>query len=218
MKFAVIGLGRFGYQLAVSLAEHGMEVLGIDCSESIIASIRDKITQAVCLRVSDEESLLALGIEDMDTVIVAMGEDFAQSILITALLKKHLNVSNVIARATTRIHENILMLVGADRVVFPERDIGIKLANNLSFALVEFFQITDKFAITEIIAPKPFVGKTISELQLKKSRQVSCIGVKKHKDDEITLVTPDYVVMENDELIFAGNNDKLAELAEESKE
>jgi trk system potassium uptake protein len=216
MKCTVIGLGRFGYQLAVSLADQGMEVMAIDSGEAIIASIRDKVTQAVCMRVSDEETLLSLGIEDMDTVIVAMGEDFSQSILITALLKKHLNVKNVIARAVSKIHENILMLVGADRVVFPERDLGIKLANNLAFSLIEFFQVTEKFAITEIITPENFVGKTISELQLKKSRQVSCIGV--NEDGEIKLISPDYVVKEEDKLLFAGNNDKLADLAEEKEE
>ncbi len=215
MKCTVIGLGRFGYQLAVSLADQGMEVMAIDSSESIIASIRDKVTQAVCLRVTDEESLLTLGIEDMDTVVVSMGEDFAQSILITALLKKHLNVKNVIARAVNKIHENILMLVGADRVVFPERDLGIKLANNLTFSLIEFFQVTERFAITEIITPKSFIGKTISELQLKKSRQVSCIGV--NKEGEISLISPDYVVQEKDMLLFAGKNDKLAELAKEAE-
>lgn len=215
MKSCIIGLGRFGYQLAVSLADQGMEVMAIDSNEAIIASIRDKVTQAVCLTVSDEESLLTLGIDDMDVVVVAMGEDFSQSILITALLKKHLNVKNVIARAVSKIHENILMLVGADRVVFPEQDIAIKLANNLAFSLIEFFQVTEKFAITEIIAPKLFIGKTISELQLKKSRQISCIGV--NKDNEIILIGSDYVVQENDKLLFAGNNDKLAELAEEKE-
>ncbi len=213
MKCTVIGLGRFGYQLAVSLADQGMEVLAIDGNESIIASIRDKVTQAVCLRVSSEESLLTLGIEDMDIVIVAMGEDFAQSILITALLKKQLHVKNVVARAVSNIHENILMLVGADRVVFPEQDLGIKLANNLSFSLIEFFQVTEKFALTEIITPKSFVGKTISELNLRKSKQVSCIGV--NKNDEINLIGSDYEIQENDMLLFAGNNDKLADLAKE---
>lgn len=215
MKCTVIGLGRFGYQLAVSLADQGMEVMAIDSSEAIIASIRDKVTQAVCLRVTDEESLLTLGIEDMDTVIVSMGEDFAQSILITALLKKHLNVKNVIARAVNRIHENILMLVGADRVVFPERDLGIKLANNLAFSLIEFFQVTEKFAITEIIAPKSFIGKTLSELNLRKTKQVSCISV--NNENEINLIGSDYVVQENDVLLFAGNNDKLANLAREKE-
>ena len=113
-----------------------------------------------------------------------------------------------------QILNSILMLVGADRVVFPERDLGIKLANNLSFSLIEFIQVTEKFAITKIPAQKNFVGKTISELQLKKSRQVSCIGV--DKEGEINLISPDYIIQEKDELFFAGKNDKLAELAKET--
>ena len=157
-----------------------MEVLAIDRNEEIIAKIRDRVTQGICLNVIDEDSLRVVGIEDMDTVIVAMGEDFSQSILITALLKKYFNVPNIIARAVNQIHENILKLVGADKVVFPEQDLGIKLANNLSFSgVIEFMQFSDKFAITEVKVPNNFIGKTISELQLKKSRNISCIGIRK---------------------------------------
>jgi trk system potassium uptake protein TrkA len=216
MKFCVIGLGRFGNQLAITLAEKGMEVLAIDRNESIIANIRDKVTQAICMNVENEESLQAVGIEDMDTVIVAMGEDFSQSILITALLKKHLNVPKVIARAVNKIHENILMLVGADKVVFPERDLGIKLANTLSFALVEFVQVSEKFAIAEIKPPTSFIGKTISELQLRKTWQVTCIGIKK-EGEEIILISPDYVVVAGDKLLLAGTNESLADMAEEAE-
>ncbi|MCK4651235.1 TrkA family potassium uptake protein [Candidatus Babeliales bacterium] len=213
MKFCVIGLGRFGDKLAQTLAEKGMEVLAIDRNESIIASIRDKVTQAICMNVENEESLKAVGIEDMDTVIVAMGEEFSQSILVTALLKKHLNVPKVIARAVTKVHENILMLVGADKVIFPERDTAIKLANTLSFALMEFVQVSEKFAIAEIKPPKNFIGKTISELQLRKTWQVTCIGIK--KEEEITLINPDYVIIESDKLLLAGSNERLADIAEE---
>lgn len=213
MKFCVIGLGRFGNQLARTLSEQGMEVLAIDREESLIAAIRDKVTQAICMNVDSEESLRAVGIEDMDTVIVAMGEDFAQSILITALLKKHLHIPQVISRAVNKVHENILKLVGADRVVFPERDLGIRLAHNLSFSMAEFVQVSDKFAISEIKAPESFVGKTIEELKLRKSRHVMCIAVK--KDGEITLISPDYVVTAEDNLILAGKNVNLADVAEE---
>ena len=111
MKFCVIGLGRLGYQLATGLAENGMEVMAVDSNESIIASIRDKVTQAICLRVTDEESLRNIGVEEMDTVIVATGENFAQSILITALLKKRLNMPKVITRAIDDLHKDILKLV-----------------------------------------------------------------------------------------------------------
>ncbi len=214
MKFCVIGLGRFGYQLSVSLAEQGMEVLAIDYNESIVASIRDKVTQAVCMKVEDEESLRAIGVEDMDTVIVAMGENFAQSILITAILKKDLNVPKIIARAVSKIHENILKLVGASQIVFPERDLGLKMAKTLSLSLSNLVQVTENFAITELKAPKNFVDKTISELNLRKSRNITCIGVK--KDKKITIITPDYIIIEDDILVLAGENEGLAALAEEA--
>lgn len=90
MKFCVIGLGRLGYQVAVRLAENGMEVMAIDKDESIIASIRDQVTHAICLQVTDEASLSNVGVDEMDTVIVAMGENYAESILTTALLKNDL--------------------------------------------------------------------------------------------------------------------------------
>ena len=129
MKFGIIGLGRLGYHLATTLAENGMEVLGVDSNESIIASIRDNITQAICMRVTDEVSLQSIGIDQMDTVIVAMGENFAQSILVTALLKKRLAIPRVITRAVSDIHKEILILVGADQVVLPEKEVGIHLAD-----------------------------------------------------------------------------------------
>jgi len=212
MKFCVIGLGRFGYQLAETLAEQGMEVLGIDRNENIIASIRDKITQAICLDVVDEQSLQPLGLDDMDTVIVAMGEDFAQSILICALIKKHFPDLKVIARATNKIHEDILTLVGADKVVLPERDMGIKFAHQLSKPFLDIVNISDTFAVTQIAAPQSFVGKTVGELQLKKSRNIICIGIKKKGDDKIILANSDYVILEGDKLFLAGETQDLSNL------
>src|SRR5579862_7229433 len=107
MKFCVIGLGRFGYQVATALAEHGMEVLAIDSNESIVDAIKDNVTQAICMRVRDETSLQSIGIEEMESVVVAMGDDFAESVLITALLKKRLKVPHVVARAIDEIHKEI---------------------------------------------------------------------------------------------------------------
>lgn len=208
MKFCVIGLGRFGYQLAVSLAENGMEVLAVDENEKIVESIRDKVTQAVCFHIEDENSLRALGIDDMDTAVVAMGENFAGSIIITALLKKSLNISYVIARARNKIHGTILNLTGVDKVIMPERDSGVRLAKSLSLQFSEFTPLTESFAITQIETPPEFVGKTIAELQLRKSRNVACLAVR--KDDETVLVGLEYVVMEGDVLVLCGANKDLA--------
>jgi len=143
MKFCVIGLGRFGYQVATGLAEHGMEVLAVDSHEAIVASIRDYVTHAVCMRVTDEASLRSIGVDEMDTVIVATGENFAQSVLITALLKKRLNTQRVIARAINDIHQEILSLLGADEMILPEKEIGIRLADRLSSPFTDAYTIDE---------------------------------------------------------------------------
>lgn len=209
MKFCVIGLGRFGYQTAVSLAQQGSEVLAVDSDEAIVESIRNKVTQAVCFRIENEESLLELGIDEMDTVIVAMGENFEESIIITALLKKHLKTRYVIARARNRIHEEILKLTGADKVIMPERDSGLRLANSLSLKSVDFIPVTTAFGVTMTPAPERFFGKTIAELQLRKSRNIACIAVK--REDEMFLTGPEYVITEGDVLVLAGNNSDLTD-------
>lgn len=210
MKFCVIGLGRFGYQVATVLAEHGMEVIAIDSDESIVASIRDKVTQAICMRVKDESSLRNIGIEEMDTIIVATGENFAESVLITALLKKRLNMPRVIARAINSIHKDILKLIGADQIVLPEKEIGIKLADNLSSPFTDLFRLTQDFSVSQIIAPVRYVGKSLQQVNLYKNYAVICIGIK--KEEAIVPVNSDYIIQPKDRLIVAGNNDDLKRL------
>ncbi len=208
MKFCVIGLGRFGYQLAIVLAENGMDVIAVDSNESIVASIRDQVTQAICMRVTDEISLRSIGIDEMDTVVVAMGENFSQSILITALLKKRLNVPKVIARATNDIHKDILKLVGADRVVLPEKEIGIRLADQLSSPFTDLTRLTKEFSVSQIVAPKAFVGKTMQSLNLYRKYKVYCIGISEGNEKIIPLA-PDRAIKESDRLIVAGYNEDL---------
>lgn len=211
MKFCVIGLGRFGFQVAVSLAENGMEVLAVDKNESIIASIRDHVTQAICIEIIDEDSLQTIGIEEIDTVIVAMGESFAQSILITALLKKRLSIPHVITRAISEIHRDILMLTGANKTVLLEKDMALRLADNLSFAFKDLVRITKNFSISQIAAPRPFVGHALKRLDLHRDYRVQCIAIRK-EDDTVTLADPDYVIEENDTLIFSGETKNLMAL------
>jgi trk system potassium uptake protein len=211
MKFCVIGLGRFGYQVATVLAENGMEVLAIDSDESIVASIRDSVAHAIVMDVTDEASLRSVGVDEIDTVIVAMGEDTSQAILITALLKKHLKTPYVITRAIDDINKEILSLVGADRVILPEKEIGIRLADNLSSPFVDVTRLAKNFSITNIVAPQEFVGKTIAELDIFAEYNVHCIG--KKEEEKITAIGPDYVIKELDKLLFAGPNKNLEKLA-----
>ena len=211
MKACVIGLGRFGYNVATTLAEKGIEVLAIDANESIISDIRDSVTQAVCMKVKSQDDLESIGIEQMDVVVVAMGENFAQSILITALLKKKLHVERVITRAINLIHEEILTLTGADETIIPEREIGIRLAERLSSPFQEFFRITHQFSMSQIPAPASFIGSTVENLSLYKNYEVRCIGVK--RDEDFIPIAPDYVIQENDTLLIVGKETDLKKIA-----
>jgi trk system potassium uptake protein TrkA len=210
MKFCVIGLGRFGYKVATVLAEHGMEVVAVDSNESIVASIRDLVTQAICVRIADETSLRSIGVEDMDAVIVGTGENFAQSILITALLKQRLKVPTVIARGINEIHKEILTLIGANQIILPEQEIGMRLADDLATELTSIMRLTKNFAVAHIQAPKKFIGKTLEELKLLKNYNIQCIGIK--KADEIVAADDSYVLLADDKLVCAGAVDRIKEL------
>lgn len=212
MKFCVIGLGRFGYQVATGLAERSMEVLAIDSSEAIIASIRDHVTHAVCMRVTDENSLKAIGIDQIDTAIVATGENFAQSILITALLKKRHNVPYVIARAISDIHHDILKLVGADETILPEKEIGTRLASSLASPFTDVVPVKKEFSISHLPAPEKFVGKKVEELKLYGAYKIHCIGIQS-SEEKISSIDPEYIIAPLDELVFAGHPEDLEKIA-----
>jgi trk system potassium uptake protein len=211
MKFCVIGLGRFGKQVSLVLSENGAEVVAIDSNQSLVNAVRDEVTKAICTRITDEASLRSIGIEDMDTVIVAIGESFSQSVLITALLKKRLKIPYVIARAIDSVHHDVLALLGADRIVLPEQEIGTRLADNLSSALMDFIRITHDFGVGEIIAPHDFIGKSIQDLQLFDNYNVYCIG--KKFEEEAMPLDQEYTIEEHDRLLVAGLSGDLQKLA-----
>ncbi len=215
MKFCVIGFGRFGYHVATTLAENNMEVLAIDSNEAIIADIRDQVTQAICIRIRDVESLKTIGVDETDTVIVAMGENFAQSILVTALCKQKLKIRRVITRSISDIHREILLLIGADQVILPEREEGRRIADLLSLPFKAVTRLAANYLISELIAPEEFQKKSISELNFPESYGVICIG--KRDGEDIEPITPTYLVTENDVLLFSGTIKNLTRLPKPPK-
>lgn len=212
MKFCIIGLGRFGYNLAIFLSEQGNEVLAVDKNENLVSNIKDYVTQAICANVNDANALLQIGIEDIQMVIVAVGEDFAQSTLITALLKKELKTPFVIARAINSIHETVLKLVGADQVILLEKEMAHKLAEKLSMPIGDVVQITNNFVTAQLKVNKRFVGKSVKQMLEHKSNKISCIAVL--KGNEMVLIKEEYIIMEDDILLFAGNKRSLSLLLE----
>ena len=203
MKFCVIGLGRFGFNLATFLAEQGNEVLAIDKNPIQVNSIKNLVTQAICADITDAETLINAGVEDIKTVIVAVGEDFSQSTLITAILKKELKTPQVIARAINNIHETVLKLIGADQVVLLEREIAYKLGENLSLPIGEIVNIDGEFATTQLKIHSSLAGKTVEQILKGKSKKIACIAAK--KGDSFVLISHEYIILEGDVLLFAGN-------------
>ncbi len=212
MKFCVIGIGRFGYHVATTLAENGMEVIAVDSNESIVASIRDNVTQAVCMHVTSEDDLRSIGVDQIDTAVVAMGENFAESILITALLKQKLKTPTVITRSVSETHRDILALIGADKVILPEMEVGIMLAESLSLPFQSLVSLSPEFSISQLKAPEEFLGRSIGDLEaeLESAYDIKCIAHR--KDKEVIPPAQDYIIQEGDVLIFSGENRNLAKI------
>jgi trk system potassium uptake protein TrkA len=178
-QFAVIGLGRFGSSIARTLVNAGCEVLAIDESEEKVKEISDLVTQAVELDATDEKALKAVGIEDVDVAIVAIGTDIQASILITLMLKE-MGIKEVVAKALNARHGRILQKIGADKVIFPEREIGERLAQTLvTPSVLEQIELAPGHSIMEIVAPGTFVGKTIRDLDIRAKYGGNIITIKK---------------------------------------
>lgn len=207
MKFCIIGLGRFGQQLAQSLAEHNAEVLAIDSDEHEISAVRNYVTQAMCTEIIDATSLEAIGIEDIDVAIIAIGENIAQSILIAAIIKKRFKHVKVVARATSQTQKEILDLLKVDLVVRPEQESAIDLADTLSSPFNNLARLSKTFSIGLVTAPAEFIGKKIKELDLYNLHKVNCIGVK--RDKEFISINENYTILHDDELAISGKNEDI---------
>ncbi len=181
MKAAVIGIGRFGKSLALGLAERGIEVIAVDKNKERIEEIKDKVAFSVILNSEDEESLKSQDIDKVDVAIVSMGEgDFRSSVLTTLLLKR-IGVKTVISRAFEHVDMEILISIGADKVVFPEVEMGQRLARNLTApGIIDCINLDEHedFSILELEAPKRFWGKTLGELQIATRHGVNVVLIK----------------------------------------
>ncbi len=211
MKFCIIGLGRFGQQIAQSLAEHNAEVLAIDADEHEIAAVQNYVTQAICTEIIDASSLEAIGIEEIDVAIIAIGENIAQSILIAAIIKKRFKHIKVIARATSQTQKEILDLLKVDLVVRPEQEAATDLADTLSSPFNNLSRISKTFSIGLIKTSENFVGKKIKELDLYNSFKINCLGVK--RDKEFISISENYTILHDDELMVSGKNDDIAKFS-----
>ncbi|MBS3901055.1 MAG: TrkA family potassium uptake protein [Dethiobacter sp.] len=213
-QFAVIGIGRFGASVAAKLYEMGYDVLAIDTSESRIDGIVDKVTHAVVADSTSETALKSLGISNFDVVIVAIGQDIQASILTTLVLKE-MGVKQIVTKALTEQHGKVLQKIGADRIVFPERDMGIRVANNLAAAnVLDFIELSPDFSIVEFIATAEMVGKSLKELDFRAKFGVNVLAIR--TADKNISVSPGASdrIQAGDLLIMVGENTSLQRMGE----
>ncbi len=215
--FAVIGLGRFGSAIATTLTELGHEVIGIDSDEENVARISDFVAQAVQLDATDEKALRAAGIQDVDVAVISIGERIDASLLVVMLVKE-LGVATIVAKATTALHGRILERLGVSRVVFPERDMAIRVAHSLVVPnVLDYIELSRDFSIVEMPAPRAFVGRSLRELALRTSYGLTLIAIKRAArpgQAQTMIVAPvaDDRVETGDVLSLLGPTDRLSEI------
>jgi trk system potassium uptake protein TrkA len=203
-SIAVIGLGRFGGSITRTLIESGQEVLAIDMSEERVNEYMNIATHCVVGNAQDEQVLKSLGIRNFDCVVVAIGEDVQASIL-TTLIVKEMGVKKVWAKAKDDYHARVLEKIGADRVVHPERDMGVRLAHQLvAKNLIDYLEISEKFSMAEIQVTNPkLIDKTLQELDLPKNFKISVTAIRRYNGD-VELAAGKQVIRKGDSVLVVG--------------
>lgn len=218
-QIAVIGLGRFGYSVAKTLIDTGSEVIAIDREEEKVKAVADFVTYAVQLDAMDEKALRSVGVQNIDTAIVSIGEKIEASILVVMILKE-MGIKNIIAKAVTSLHGRVLENIGVQRVIYPERDMGVRVAHSLTRPnVLEELELSQEYSIVELPTPKEFVGKSVKEIQLRTKYGVNLIAVKRKvvvdgKTKEVWNVNPlpTDTMEEGDVLVLIGSNENLGRL------
>lgn len=213
-QYAVIGLGRFGSSLAMELLNLGHEVLGIDMDEEAVEEMSDKLTHVVVADSTEEEVIRSLGIRNFDCVVVAIGNDIQASIL-TAILLKDIGVKTVVAKALSELHGKVLNKIGVDRVIFPERDMGVRVAHQLvSPNLLDYIELSDEYTIAELAVPKRLAGRSLKELDPRARYGCSVVAINK-KSGVIIAPTAIDTIEERDVMVVIGTNEQIEKFENE---
>lgn len=227
MTFCVIGLGRFGREVAKALIEEKFDVIVVDKDDNKVNEFSETAASALILDATDDKALKESGISEVDCAIVSVGQKIDASILIVMLLKE-LGVKEVVAKAVDELHAEILKRVGADKIILPERETAIRLAKTYrSKRFFEVLEVAPEYTIAEISAPKSFFNKTLKELQLREKFGVTVIlikrknpylneeGIPEIKEDIIVSPKGEDLIMENDILIVLGKEKDLERIVKE---
>lgn len=211
MKCCLIGIGRFGTQLATTLAEHDIEVLAIDKDPMVIDRIKDTVSHAITIHAYDENSLRAAGVDEFSIVIIALGKNFADAVTITRICKQSFNTSRVIVRSGDRLQKEILKLIGADLVILPELESAARLADMLTSGFADATHIDAHIAVVRMNAPAMAIDQAIQDIALLKKHAVNCIAI--HRNGSTFVAMPETIIEREDVLFLIGNDQDLSRCA-----
>ncbi|NLH44791.1 MAG: TrkA family potassium uptake protein [Acholeplasmataceae bacterium] len=209
-QYVVLGMGRFGISVARTLYSLGHDVLGIDKDEEIVQGLSNELTHIVAADVLDEDIYKTLGLRNFDVAVVAV-RDLEPSVMCTLMLKE-CGIPFIIAKASTSLHGRMLDKIGADKVIYPERDMGIRVGHNLADSnIVDYIELVDNLSIMEIGTPKTMVGKSLSEVELRRLYNVTVVALRRNGQ---ILVNPDPndKIKEGDIMVILGTRDSVKTL------
>ncbi|MGE5496307.1 MAG: potassium channel family protein [Burkholderiales bacterium] len=216
-QFVVIGMGHFGQAVAKSLSRLGEEVLAVDIDEERINDVAPYVTHAVQADATDEKALAALGIRNFDVAVVTMSTDIEASIFITMLCKE-MGVNFVVAKAQSELHGKMLHKTGADKVIYPERDMGLRVAHNLAAAnILDYIELTGDIRVVEIFAVEEWTDKSLMELDFRRKYSVNVIAIKKADGTMNTLPKGVDVIEKGDLLIVIGDQESIEKMERVAK-
>ena len=210
-SYAVFGLGRYGLAVAKELVNNGVDVLAVDSDEAIVNSAIVDIPFCKCADVTDLEVIKQLGIANMDVVIIAMANNLEASVM-AVMLCKEVGVNTVIAKCANEMHKKILSKVGADRVVFPEHESGIRLAKNLlSSGFVDVIELSNDVSLIELEVKPEWIGKTLIELNLRKKYSINIVAIRQVNNLDIN-IDPTVKLEKDMQLVVITNTSKISKL------
>jgi trk system potassium uptake protein TrkA len=203
--------------MAMTLAELGQDVIGVDGDAERVRQLADTVTQAVELDATDERALRSVGIQDVDVAVVSIGENIESSLLVVMQLRE-LGVKSIVAKAVTPLHGRILEKLGVTRVMFPEREMAVRIAHGLVMPnVIDYIELSRDFSIVEVPAPDLFVGRTLKQLELRPKYGLTLIAIKRRPSPtaaQTTNISPsaDEIIQAGDVLSLLGSNERLAAL------
>ena len=210
-QFVIIGLGRFGSSVAKTLYALGHDVLAIDSNEDIVQEISDSVTHAVQMDATDENALRTLGLRNFDVAVVTIGANIQASVMAT-LLVKDMGIKYIIAKGNSDLHAKVLYKIGADRVILPEKDMGVRVAHNLvSSSILDYIELSPDYSIIEIESPKEWYGKSMKELSLRSKYGINVMAIKRNNEVNISPDADD-VINKDDIVVAIGSAEDLTKL------